>query len=331
MARNFCGRPVSTFSIMREESPPILEARDLAKRYGAVTAVRDIGFSIRAGPDPWRARPQRRGQEHDRKDGHRDCSNPRAAPSCFTASASPEAKSAASNAVWAMFPNSPICTVSSPAGNIWTWWPRCAVWSAAASREKAAAMLEGFTLYPHRDTPIASYSKGMRQRIVLIAALMHDPELLVLDEPFSGLDVTSALVVRRVVAMLAAQGKAIFFSSPVLEQVEKLCSHLVVLKKGSVVASGTIGRGAATGSPGWAWKPDSCKSRSKWMPNGWRKIFSLPFWRSEPAVRPAGASLPGAPGAQRAGPSRYGSGTGRGRAARLALGARRGDLLHPAG
>ena len=68
-------------------------------------------------------------------------------------------------------------------------------------------MLEGFTLYPHRDTPIASYSKGMRQRIVLIAALMHDPELLVLDEPFSGLDVTSALVVRHVIEMLARRGQ----------------------------------------------------------------------------------------------------------------------------
>jgi len=108
-------------------------------------------------------------------------------------------------------------------------------------REKATAMLEGFTLYGARDTPIGSYSKGMRQRIVLIAALMHDPELLVLDEPLSGLDVTSALVMRRVIGMLAARGKAVFFSSPVLEQAEKLCSHLVVLKGGAVVASGSIG------------------------------------------------------------------------------------------
>ena len=53
-------------------------------------------------------------------------------------------------------------------------------------------MLEGFALYPHRDTPIHSYSKGMRQRIVIIAATLHDPELLVLDEPFSGLDPVNA-------------------------------------------------------------------------------------------------------------------------------------------
>jgi len=106
--------------------------------------------------------------------------------------------------------------------------------------EKASAMLEGLTLYSARDNPIASYSKGMRQRIVLISALMHDPELLVLDEPFAGLDVTSALVLRHVFARLAAEGKAVFFSSPVLEQVDRLCTHLAMLKRGSVVASGSM-------------------------------------------------------------------------------------------
>jgi ABC-2 type transport system ATP-binding protein len=75
---------------------------------------------------------------------------------------------------------------------------------------------------------------------VLISAMMHDPELLVLDEPFSGLDVTSALVLRHVIARLAADGKAVLFSSPVMEQVDRLCSHLVVLKLGEVVAAGTL-------------------------------------------------------------------------------------------
>jgi ABC-2 type transport system ATP-binding protein len=80
----------------------------------------------------------------------------------------------------------------------------------------------------------------MRQRIVLISAMLHDPELLVLDEPFSGLDVTSAMVLRRVIARLAESGKAIFFSSPVLEQADRLCTHLTILKKGAVVASGSM-------------------------------------------------------------------------------------------
>jgi ABC-2 type transport system ATP-binding protein len=76
---------------------------------------------------------------------------------------------------------------------------------------------------------------------VLIAAMMHDPELLVLDEPFSGLDITSAAVTRELVELLSRKGKAILFSSPVLEQVEKMCSHLVVLKRGAVVGAGPIG------------------------------------------------------------------------------------------
>lgn len=107
-------------------------------------------------------------------------------------------------------------------------------------REKAAAMLEGLSLFPHRHSLTAGYSKGMRQRIVVIAALLHDPDLLILDEPFSGLDVTSALVLRRVFTLLAENGKALLFSSPVLEQVDQLCTHLLLLKQGLVVASGSI-------------------------------------------------------------------------------------------
>jgi ABC-2 type transport system ATP-binding protein len=107
--------------------------------------------------------------------------------------------------------------------------------------ETASALLNEFALYPNRHSLIASYSKGMRQRIALIAALLHDPDVLILDEPFNGLDVSTTLVVRKVVELLGAARKAIFFSSPVLEEVEKLCSRLLILKKGSVVASGPIG------------------------------------------------------------------------------------------
>jgi len=106
--------------------------------------------------------------------------------------------------------------------------------------EKIESLLNDFSMYPHRYSPISSYSKGMRQRIMLIAALMHDPDVLILDEPFSGLDVTMSLTFRAVIQLLAQAGKAVFFCSPVLEVVDTLCTHLVLLRKGQVAAYGQI-------------------------------------------------------------------------------------------
>jgi len=101
---------------------------------------------------------------------------------------------------------------------------------------KIDALLELFSLYSHRHSSIASYSKGMRQRILLIAALMDNPEILIFDEPLSGLDVTSALVLKNLIKTLGQQGRAIFYCSHVLEVVEQVCSHLLILRKGGVIA-----------------------------------------------------------------------------------------------
>ena len=97
-------------------------------------------------------------------------------------------------------------------------------------------MLHLFSLWEDRYSPLSSYSKGMRQKILLSAALLHNPELLILDEPFSGLDVNTALVLRSLLRALAAEGKMILYSSHVLEVVEKVCSWVVILRKGKVVA-----------------------------------------------------------------------------------------------
>jgi ABC-2 type transport system ATP-binding protein len=82
----------------------------------------------------------------------------------------------------------------------------------------------------------------MRQKILLSAALLDDPEILILDEPFSGLDVTSALMLRRLLHALAGKGKMILYSSHVLEVVEKICSSVVILRQGEVVAYDSIDR-----------------------------------------------------------------------------------------
>ena len=79
-----------------------------------------------------------------------------------------------------------------------------------------------FSLWDDRHCPVSAYSKGMRQKILLSAALLHNPELLILDEPLSGLYVNTALVLRELMQRLAAQGRMIFYSSHVLEIVEKI-------------------------------------------------------------------------------------------------------------
>src|SRR5271163_608441 len=106
-------------------------------------------------------------------------------------------------------------------------------------KAKIDAFLELFSLFAHRHVSLGSYSKGMRQRILLISALMDNPDVLILDEPLSGLDATSALILRNLIQSLSARGKTIFYCSHVLEVVEKVCSHLLILRKGQVIASGS--------------------------------------------------------------------------------------------
>jgi ABC-2 type transport system ATP-binding protein len=105
---------------------------------------------------------------------------------------------------------------------------------------RCASLLEAFGLYSNRHVRLSSYSKGMRQRVLLIGALLHDPEVLILDEPFSGLDVTTSLIVRELLKLLAKSGKAIFFASPVVEMFEKICTHVLLLRKGCPVAYGPV-------------------------------------------------------------------------------------------
>ena len=88
--------------------------------------------------------------------------------------------------------------------------------------------------------PIASFSKGMRQKVLLSAALLHDPEILLLDEPLSGLDVTTGLVVRDFIRRLAAEKKTIIYSSHVLEVTEKICTRVIILHRGDIVADDSV-------------------------------------------------------------------------------------------
>jgi ABC-2 type transport system ATP-binding protein len=96
-------------------------------------------------------------------------------------------------------------------------------------------LLQILQLHDSRYKSMTAFSKGMRQRVLIAAALLHNPDLLVLDEPFSGLDVNAGLLLRTLLRLLAHQGRMIFFSTHRFDMVEKLCSRVIVLSAGRVV------------------------------------------------------------------------------------------------
>jgi ABC-2 type transport system ATP-binding protein len=105
---------------------------------------------------------------------------------------------------------------------------------------KANDLLDLLTLSEARWVPISAYSKGMKQRVLIAAALLHDPDVLIFDEAQSGLDIANALLFRHLLRTLAARGKAVLYISHVLELVEKICEHIVVIYQGRVVADDSV-------------------------------------------------------------------------------------------
>jgi ABC-2 type transport system ATP-binding protein len=108
-----------------------------------------------------------------------------------------------------------------------------------ASKSRRDELLELFGLSDVSDQRVKEFSKGMRQKVVIAAALLHRPEVLILDEPLDGLDANTALVMKELLRRLAAQGRTILFSSHVLEVVERICTRIVIIDKGSSVTDGT--------------------------------------------------------------------------------------------
>lgn len=113
---------------------------------------------------------------------------------------------------------------------------------ARESAKRIEGLLQLLSLHDDRHASISGYSKGMRQKVLIAAALLHNPHLVLLDEPFSGLDVGSALVLRRLIQELAARGKVVMFSSHELDTVERVSTRVVILHKGKIVADDSIER-----------------------------------------------------------------------------------------
>jgi ABC-2 type transport system ATP-binding protein len=119
-----------------------------------------------------------------------------------------------------------------------------------AIEEGLARWLSRFQLTAQRSTPMHALSKGMRQKVCWIAALLHEPEVLVLDEPLNALDVEAVALAKDLMSELAADGRTIFYSSHLMDVVARVCSRVAVLRAGRLVASGTPGEvTASAGAP----------------------------------------------------------------------------------
>lgn len=106
--------------------------------------------------------------------------------------------------------------------------------------QKAVELLHAFDLDEVIHTRLSAFSKGMKQKVLIISSLLHDPDLLFLDEPLSGLDANSMMIIQAMLKQLAAQGKTIFYSSHIMDLVEKISNRIILLVDGKVVADGSF-------------------------------------------------------------------------------------------
>ncbi|AFK02123.1 ABC transporter related protein [Emticicia oligotrophica DSM 17448] len=106
--------------------------------------------------------------------------------------------------------------------------------------EKATELLRLFALYDQRDDRMTTFSKGMKQKVLLISGILQNPEIIFLDEPLSGLDANAVILVKEILSQLKQAGKTIFYSSHIMDVVEKISDRIVLINKGTVIANGTF-------------------------------------------------------------------------------------------
>lgn len=112
--------------------------------------------------------------------------------------------------------------------------------STEDAQSKAMKLMNEFNLETVFHQRLSSYSKGMKQKVLIISSLLHDPDLLFFDEPLSGLDANSVMIIKEILDQLAKRGKTIFYSSHIMDVVEKISNRIILLVEGRVVADGTF-------------------------------------------------------------------------------------------
>ena len=111
---------------------------------------------------------------------------------------------------------------------------------AQVRRRRIRTYADAFALTDDLAQPVSAYSHGMKQKLAVIAALVHDPKLVIMDEPFVGLDPKAAHILKGLMRDICDRGGAIFFSTHVLEVAEKLCDKVAIIKNGRLIKSGTM-------------------------------------------------------------------------------------------
>lgn len=218
----------------------MLELRSVSKRFSGIAAVDDVSFSVRAGEVTGYLGPNGSGKSTTMKmiTGLIE----RSAGHIFFQGKPIEDDLISYKRRLGYVPEEPYLYTHLSGAEYLTMVAQLRDLPARQSAERIDGMLRLFSLHGDRHASISGYSKGMRQKVLLIAALMHNPQLILLDEPFSGLDVASSLVLRSLIQELAARGKVVLFSSHELDTVERISSRVVILHHGKLVAHDSIER-----------------------------------------------------------------------------------------
>ena len=212
----------------------MLEARGLTKYYSAITGVRDVNFRIQPGAVLGLLGPNGSGKS--------------TTVGMLTGLLEPSGGTVTLNGVDI---RADLLAYKRGLGyvpeeaQLYTWMSGAEFLSFSArlrglparvASPRIDALLTIFGLQTDRDAPMSAYSKGMRQKILLSAALVHNPTIVILDEPCSGLDVGTTLVIRSLIQRLSASGRIVIYSSHELEMVERVCSEVLILREGRVAA-----------------------------------------------------------------------------------------------
>ena len=217
---------------------PAVEARALVKRYGDVEAVRGVDLRVDAGEVFGFLGPERRGQVDDRAHAHDAADDHVRAARAWPASTSPATPTRRAGGS-ASRCRRPGWTRARPAASCWCCRRGCSGSRRAEAAERAEELLELVELEDAADRRIKGYSGGMKRRLDLASALVHEPEVLFLDEPTTGLDPASRLTVWDEVRRINERGTTVFLTTQYLEEADALCDRLAIIDGGLIVREGT--------------------------------------------------------------------------------------------